>query len=81
MSLDLRLLKCLEEVSGQARSVEDFDKPFTELGLDSLETLDLIYQVEKEFDVYRLASGNLLNVESPSLADIKRQLLQHLQIS
>jgi acyl carrier protein len=78
MSLDLRLLKCLEEVSGQVSSVEDFDRPLSQLGLDSLETLDLIYQIEKEFDVYRLSNGSLLNTQSPTLADIKRQLLQHL---
>jgi acyl carrier protein len=78
MSLDARLLKCLEEVSGQAISAEDFDRPLSQLGLDSLETLDLIYQIEKEFDVYKLSSGSLLNIQSPTLADIKRQLLQHL---
>ncbi len=59
-------------------SEEYLTASFADLGLDSLEILDLIYEIEKEFDVRNLSSGNMLTTKVLSLADIKRQLIQHI---
>lgn len=78
MSIDDRLIECFKEVALQGISPEDFNTPFVDFGLDSLDVLDLVYGVEKAFDVRNLASGRLIRTESFSLADVKTQLLSIL---
>lgn len=78
MSIDSRMLKCLCKVCDLPESDQYLTTSFADLGLDILEILELIYEIEKEFDVRNLSSGNMLTTKVLSLADIKRQLIQHI---
>lgn len=78
MLIDSRLSRCIDDVTGLNITEEDFSKPLKDFGVDSIEIMDLLYQIEKEFNVKNFSNSSLLQVKNLSVADIKRQLAQHV---
>lgn len=78
MLIDSRLSSCIDAVTGLRINEEDFSKPLKDFGVDSIEMMDLLYQIEKEFNVKNFSNSSLLQVKNLSVSDIKRQLVQHV---
>ena len=77
MTVEQRILKCFERVTG----VPNFpvkDEPLLLLGLDSLEIMDLLFEVEKEFDVKKLFDVNVSALKNLTLSDITNKLTSAL---
>jgi acyl carrier protein len=73
MTVEQRILKCFERVTG----VPNFpvkNEPLHLLGLDSLEIMDLLFEVEKEFDVKKLFDVNVSALKNLTLSDITNKL-------
>jgi acyl carrier protein len=79
MPVNCRILYALREVTGKSYTHGvDWDTSLADLGMDSLEMLDFFHELEKEFNVKRLADGNLLNVKNLTLNAVKAQILSNL---
>jgi len=54
MSVDRRIISVLSRVLGKDLVDVDWNDSLASFGLDSLETMDFLYELEKEFNVARL---------------------------
>jgi acyl carrier protein len=78
MPVDDKIIICLKEVTDFMPATEtDWHSSLTSLGMDSLEILDFLYNVEQKFGINKLSSGSLLNVKNLSLNDIRNKLISH----
>jgi acyl carrier protein len=74
MTVEQRILKCFERVTG-APNFPVKDEKLSVLGLDSLEIMDFLFEVEKEFDVKRLFDVDTSSLRNLTLSDIHNKLL------
>lgn len=81
MSVEDRILYVLSEITNTTYdSSLSWDTSLADLGMDSLEILDFLYELERAFNVSKLADGHLLNVKNLNLNAIRIQLLSHLVV-
>lgn len=82
MSVDRRIISVLSRVLGKDLVDVDVDwnDSLASFGLDSLETMDFLYELEKEFNVARLSDGGLLSVSKPTLRLVRSQILSLLVV-
>jgi aryl carrier-like protein len=80
MSVDRRIISVLSRVLGKDLVDVDWNDSLASFGLDSLETMDFLYELEKEFNVARLSDGGLLSVSKPTLRLVRSQILSLLVV-
>jgi len=80
MSVDRRIISVLSRVLGKDLVDVDWNDSLASFGLDSLETMDFLYELEKEFNVVRLSDGGLLSVSQPTLRLVRSQILSLLVV-
>jgi acyl carrier protein len=73
MTVEQRIFKCFERVTGTPNFPVK-DEPLRLSGLDSLEIMDLLFEVEKEFDVKKLFDVNVSALKNLTLSDITNKL-------
>lgn len=71
MTVEQRILKCLKEITDV---IPDKEEPLQNYGLDSLDIMDLLYGIEREFDVKNFFDIKLVGLKSVSLQHIQTQL-------
>jgi acyl carrier protein len=71
MTVEQRILKCLNEITDVIPSKEE---PLHNYGLDSLDIMDLLYGIEREFDVKNAFDIKLVGLKTVSLQQIESQL-------
>lgn len=71
MTVEQRILKCLKEITDV---IPDKEEPLQNYGLDSLDIMDLLYGIEREFDVKNIFDIKLVGLKSVSLQHIQTQL-------
>ncbi len=80
MSVDRRIISVLSKVLGKDLVDVNWNDSLASFGLDSLETMDFLYELEKEFNVARLSDGGLLSVSKPTLRLVRSQILSLLVV-
>lgn len=74
MTVEQKILKCLNEITD---AVPSKDEPLRNYGLDSLDIMDLLYNIEREFDLKNSFDVKLAGLKTISL----QQIESHLQAS
>lgn len=81
MSVEDRILAVLSHVTDKEYDKSlSWNTSLSDLGMDSLEILDFLYELERSFNVTKLADGHLLNVKNLTLNAVRVQLLAHLVV-
>jgi acyl carrier protein len=75
MSLEDRMLSVLLDSSGVSKDRAAWDVSLSDLGMDSLDILDFLYSLEREFRLPKLADGSLLTDKTLTLNAIRLQIL------
>lgn len=79
MSVEDRILAVLSNVTDKEYDKSlSWNTSLSDLDMDSLEILDFLYELERSFNVTKLADGHLLNVKNLTLNAVRVQLLAHL---
>jgi acyl carrier protein len=71
MTVTQRILKCLNEITD---AVPERDEPLQSYGLDSLDIMDLLYGIEREFDMRNTFDMKLCDIKSVSIGQIEALL-------
>jgi hypothetical protein len=71
MTVEQRILKCLHEITD---IVPENDQPLQNYGLDSLDIMSFMHNVELEFDVKNVFNVKLVGIKNVSLDHIKLEL-------
>jgi acyl carrier protein len=81
MSVEDRILAVLSNVTDKEYDKSlSWNTSLSDLDMDSLEILDFLYELERSFNVTKLADGHLLNVKNLTLNAVRVQLLAHLVV-
>ena len=81
MSVEDRILAVLSHVTDKEYDKSlSWNTSLSDLDMDSLEILDFLYELERSFNVTKLADGHLLNVKNLTLNAVRVQLLAHLVV-
>lgn len=71
MTMEQRIRKCLNEITD---AVPALDEPLQVYGLDSLDIMDLLYGIEREFDLRNAFDIKLCDVKKVSIQQIESLL-------